>query len=418
MSANPRLASYRAKRAIGAPWGVTGVDSAGFSGVVVIPSLAESRNLTATLESLTHNPPELLQRFLVLVVVNHRVDADPQDKSDNLATLALLPGLAQRLPLHLSWIDAASPGLELPGRDGGVGMARKIGFDLSLPYLDWSGCDPVLVALDADTLVGPNYLPAIADHFCTSAIGGAVIPFCHQEAETAAGQEIIDRYELFLRVYVLGLSWAMSPYGFHTVGSAMACTGSAYLSCGGMNSRRAGEDFYFLQQLKKTVGVAQIRGTVVYPSPRPSHRVPFGTGRSVAKAMTGEEGAISFYHPEIYRLLMEWLSLASGSFGLSAETVIVAADRISPLLAVYLDGEKFSASWERISIVKKTESAFLAAFHEWFDALRTMKLIHYFTAGAFPRCSAEEAVPPLLEMAGVEKTVGVKPMLALLRRMQ
>ncbi|MBT0664484.1 hypothetical protein KI809_09250 [Geobacter pelophilus] len=412
-----RLATYLERRAIRSPWSLSGIDAAGFSGAVVIPSLAESDNLSLTLDSLVHTDPELLRQFLVVVVVNHREDADPQDKADNVATLEMLPALAERLPLHLAWVDAASPGLELPVRDGGVGMARKIGFDLALPLLAWNGAGPVLVALDADTLVGEDYLTAIAGHFRRSSAGGAVIPFCHQNAPTAAGQDIIDRYELFLRCYVLGQSYAGSPYAFHTVGSAMACTASAYLRCGGMNSRRAGEDFYFLQQLKKTVGIAMVCGTTVYPSPRPSHRVPFGTGRSVSKALAGDHDSITFYRAECFALLREWLSLATGCLEAPGETIITAAKSISPMLAQYLEREGFMGSWERICRGKKTNEALLAAFHEWFDALRTMKLIHHFSETLL-RCGPEEAVPELLAMAGLEPVTGVKAQLELLRMVQ
>jgi glycosyltransferase involved in cell wall biosynthesis len=384
---------------------------------VVIPSLAESDNLPLTLDSLAHNDPELLRQFLVVVVVNHREDADLQDKADNLATLEMLPDLAERLPLHLAWVDAASAGLELPVRDGGVGMARKIGFDLALPLLAWNGAAPVLVALDADTLVGDNYLGALAGHFSRTSAGGAVIPFCHRNAPTPVGQEIIDRYELFLRCYVLGQSYAGSPYAFHTVGSAMACTASAYLRCGGMNSRRAGEDFYFLQQLKKTVGIAAVSGTTVYPSPRPSHRVPFGTGRSVSKALADDHGAITFYRAECFALLREWLSLATRCLEAPVETICSAAKSISPMLVPYLEREGFMASWERISRGKRSNEVLLAAFHEWFDALRTMKLIHHFSE-TLPRCGPEEAVPELLSMAGLEPVTGVKAQLELLRTVQ
>lgn len=418
MRSDLRLEAYRARRAHGHPWFITGVSSSGFSGVVVIPSLAESGSLQATLESLACNPPEILGQFLVLVVVNHRADADQQDKADNVKTLGMLPLLAGRLPMNLAWVDAASTGLELPVRDGGVGMARKIGFDLALPHLAWDAEGPVLVSLDADTLVGPDYLPAIFGHFKSSTAGGAVIPFCHREAMTPEGQEIIDRYELFLRCYVLGLSYAGSPYAFHTVGSAMACTGAAYLRAGGMNNRRAGEDFYFLQHLSKTAGIGQVKGTVVYPSPRSSHRVPFGTGRTVSRGLAGDEGAISFYHPECFRLLGEWLSLVAESFGSSAEMIQQAATHISPILSRYLGGECFLASWERISRVKKTNEAFLAGFHEWFDGLRTMKLIHELSAESFPRCGSEEAVAPLLAMVGLEPAADVKAQLELLRKVQ
>ncbi|GAM11086.1 hypothetical protein OR1_03395 [Geobacter sp. OR-1] len=420
MPADRRLGAYLSGRAIAAPWSIAGHTAAGFHGAVVIPSLAENANLPATLASLAQNPADDLKLFLILVVVNHRTDAASADKADNLATLEMLEQLATTTVLNLAWVDAASPGLELPVKGGGVGMARKIGFDLVLPRLSWNvhSGGPLLVALDADTLVGPDYLPAITRHFRSSACGGAVIPFRHQEAATATGQDIIDRYELFLRSYVLGLNLAGSPYAFHTVGSAMACTGTAYLRSGGMNTRTAGEDFYFLQQLRKIAGVEQLSGTMVLPSPRPSHRVPFGTGRSVSKALAGAETAIQFYHPGSFALLGSFLSLASASCGASGDEVMRQAVLVSHLLAEYLEGERFVASWDRIAQVKKTSEAFLSSFHEWFDALRTMKLMHHLAAVSFPRCSAEEAVPPLLEAARLRPVPGVRGQLELLRTVQ
>lgn len=416
MSVEKDRAAYRARRPLLLPWALSGTFSGGCSGAVVIPSLAESAHLPATLSSLAKNPAEFLQRFFVLVVVNHREDADPSDKRDSNATLAMLPGLAEKLPLQLAWVDACSPGLELPLRGGGVGMARKIGFDLALSSLHQSTSSPLLIALDADTLVEPNYLPTIEEHFSTATAGGAIIPFRHQEANDPQGQRLIDRYELFLRSYVLGLELARSPYAFQTVGSAMACTARAYIRADGMNCRRAGEDFYFLQQLKKTAGIAEIRGTTVHPSPRSSHRVPFGTGRSVAKGLAEDETTISFYHPECFRILSRWLEAAAGSSGLGGEGILKIAGEISPHLAIFLQQEGCQQAWDRISAVKKDAASFLAAFHEWFDALRTMKLVHHLSAVAYPRIEPEEAVPPLLAEAGLQPVRGVREQLELLRR--
>jgi hypothetical protein len=110
--------------------------------------------------------------------------------------------------------------------------------------------------------------------------------------------------------------------------------------------------------------------------------------------------------------------LAAEGFGVSGNDVRNAAELISPILSVYLDDECFSETWERISRVKRTKDSFLAAFHEWFDALKTMKLIHAFSAETFPRCGVEDAVPPLLEMAGLVVVAGVKSQLDLLRKVQ
>ncbi len=410
--------NYLQSRAIQGPWRITGCPYEGFTGAVVIPALAESTHLFATLRSLAVNPPELLERFLVLVVVNHRENAENRDKEDNRRTLhRLAAGETELSSLRLALVDAASPGLEMPAKCGGVGLARKIGLDLALSRLDFTGQAPILISLDADTLVEPSYLRAIAHHFRHSDCGGTVIPFCHRPGANPAGQEAIDRYELFLRSYVLGLSLAGSPYAFHTVGSAMACTAQAYVRMGGMNRRAAAEDFYFLQQLHRTSGVEQLRGTTVFPSARPSHRVPFGTGRSISRSLMGEKSAITFYRPDCFRILGEFLKVAREPDREGAALLAEAA-AISSHLSGYLESAGFIGSWERLRKNHRKAETLATAFHGWFDGLRTMKLIHHLSAASFPRCGPEEALPPLLEWAGLGRAGTDAERLTLLRAAQ
>jgi len=404
------------------PWRIEGCTEGGFGGAVVIPALAESVTLSATLSSLAANPPDVLRDFLVLVVVNHRPDAPLSDKADNLATLRLLSAGDPQLSRHkLAWVDAASAGLEMPVKGGGVGLARRIGLDLALSRLDGlDGLDndPLLVCLDADTLVQPDYLPALVRHFRQSACGAAVIPFCHQHGPTAESDRIITRYELFLRGYVLGLSLAGSPYAFHSVGSAMACRATAYVKIGGMNSRSAGEDFYFLQQLARTAGVEQLSGTVVHPSPRASHRVPFGTGRSVSRMLAYGEREQLFYHPACFRVLGAWLGLVANQPDADGCSLREQAGAISPCLGEYLDLNRFGDIWEKLRRNNPVPAALLRAFHGWFDGLKTMKLIHHLSAGPFPRCGPEDALAELFEWGGLAPVSGIEDRLAALRRLQ
>jgi hypothetical protein len=414
-----RISKYLRSRGIQGPWRITGEGGAGFAGAVVIPALAESAHLFDTLRSLAENPSELLPRFLVLVVVNHREDAPEADKADNRVTLERLgngdPALAE---LRLGWVDAASEGFELPSDKGGVGLARKIGFDLALSRLDFTSSAPILVALDGDTLVQPDYLPALVRHFHASRAGGAVIPFRHQSGRTPEEREAIRRYELFLRSYVLGLFVAGSPYAFHTVGSAMACTAAAYAGIGGMNTRVAAEDFYFLQQLKKTFGVEEVAETVVRPSARSSHRVPFGTGRSVSRLLSGEESAVLFYRPECFSILGRWLSLVEERLDEEGSVIRSRAEEISPHLGGYLDCARFVEGWEKLRKNSRDGTALHAAFHSWFDGLRTLKLVHHLSDGPLPRGESGDLLPPLLETAGLEPLRDPDDQLALLRRIQ
>jgi hypothetical protein len=385
----------------------------------VIPALAESATLFATLSSLACNPPEMCNCFLVLVVVNQRTDAPPADKADNLATLKLLAaGDPQLSRLKLAWVNAASPGLEMPAKGGGVGLARRIGLDLALSRLDGLNNDPLLVCLDADTLVRPDYLSTLVRHFGQSACGAAVIPFQHQCGPSPESERIIMRYELFLRGYVFGLALAGSPYAFHSVGSAMACRASAYVKIGGMNSRSAGEDFYFLQQLARTVGVEQLAGTVVHPSPRASHRVPFGTGRSVSRMLANGEREQRFYHPACFRVLGAWLTLVADQLDADAFSLRIQAREISPCLGEYLDLNCFEEIWEKLRRNNPGREALLKAFHGWFDGLKSMKLIHHLSAGPFPRCEPDSALAELFEWGGTALVSGIENQLKALRDLQ
>lgn len=413
----PAITAYLAKRAVRDPWRIVERPERLFRAAVVIPALSEQQNLSATLRSLAANPPHLLRDTLILVVVNQRDDASERESEDNLATLGDLSCWKHAFGLdNLCWVDAATPGNRLPPKQG-VGLARKIGLDLALGLLEFQTRDPLLVCLDADTLVQPDYLGAIRDHFATSLAGGASLPFRHRQADTPRGQEAIERYELFLRAYVLGMELAGSPYAFHTVGSAMACCASAYAMAGGMNKRQAGEDFYFLQQIHKTSGVAPLRGTMVHPSPRSSQRVPFGTGRAVGDILVKGEDFL-FYQPHLFGIVGEWLECVAGHDGVDGARLLHRAGDISPLLRSFLQQAGFADAWDNLKRNSRDGERLMAAFHGWFDAFRTMRLMHHLTDSAHPRIPAEQAVPPLLERAGYVSPANLGGLIHCLRTIQ
>jgi len=336
---------YLKKRAITSPWQLSGNAKDHFRAAVVIPALAEAAPLADTLANLERNASDFLVQTLVVVVVNNRADASCADREENRQTLEWLErGLFSQL--NLVWVNAVSPGFELPAGEG-VGLARKIGFDLVLTRLDWS-CAPLLISLDADTRVDDHYLAAIFRHFEQRKSGGAVLAFRHQSGETPQQETAIRNYELYLRSYLFGLHVATSPYAYHAIGSAFACRATAYIAAGGMNRRRAAEDFYFLQQLKKTSGIAFVSGTTVCPSSRFSHRVPFGTGKVVQEQV--EEGSHSFQFISVtgFRILKEWLELIDRQLSHSSSQIMESVLSLSPLLHDFLQELNFPRVWQKL----------------------------------------------------------------------
>ena len=386
---------YLRNRAAHTPWLLEGCDTRDFRAAVVLPALAEEESLPQTLAALAQNPAILLDGLLVVVVVNNRSDATTKEKAENRRTLDWLA--TNPYPqLHLSWIDVASPGLELPPKDG-VGLARKIGFDLALPLLDWEKA-PLLISLDADTLVDDNYLPAIFAHFESSNRGGATLPFRHQPGKTEVQETAIRHYELYLRSYLHGLQFAGSPYAYHAIGSAIACRATAYVAVGGMNRRAAGEDFYFLQQLTKTSGVEMLRGTLVRPSARTSQRVPFGTGRAVQASAAESKALYRFISLRAFEILRDWLSLVSENCDRSGETLLAQAFDLSPVLGEFLETRDFVACWRKIKR-NNPPTRLVPAWHNWFDGLRTRQLLHRLMEN-LPAREPEELVEELLAAGG------------------
>ena len=385
---------YQRTRAVQGPWKLAGEPGSDFHGAVVIPSLAEGESLLRTLDSLAANPVDSLAQFLVVVVVNHRIDAAPEIKACNRADLLTLSRLQPASGLRLAWVDAATQGREMPNSNSGVGLARKIGMDLALGRLDWSA-QPLLICLDADTLVEPNYLEAIRSHFEKNQNGAASLAFRHQSTADPVRQTAIERYELFVRSYVLGLERAGSPYAFATIGSAIACRAMTYVRVGGMNRRKAGEDFYFLQQAAKTDGVAALRSTRVFPSSRTSARVPFGTGASMTQMLGENPSALLFYPAQAFEILAGLLARVRSNPDVESTQLINLAGNIAPELADFLERAKFAVVWSGIRNNHPEGTQRFKAFHVWFDGLKTLRLIHALCAAPCRKLAPEQALPEL-----------------------
>ena len=164
----------------------------------------------------------------------------------------------------------------------------------------------MILCTDADTLFPKNYLSETLTYFQKNPkIQACSIHFEHP-LDQENSKEIIE-YELHLRYYVEALKYAKHPHAFHTIGSSMAVRSEAYQQQGGMNKRKAGEDFYFLHKLIPNGRFGDIVSTHTIPSPRLSDRVPFGTGKAMNDQIN-QKGELLSYHPQIFEDLKLFLT--------------------------------------------------------------------------------------------------------------
>jgi len=263
-----------------------------------------------------------------------------------------------------------------------------------------TGNNPALVCLDADCEVSVNYFKKIESEFILSDAEVAVLEFTHHIPEDLDKdlKSGIEQYELFLEYYRLGLKLAGFPFFYHTVGSSMACKAISYASQGGMNQRKAGEDFYFLHKLFPHYKTVEIEGPLVFPSPRVSKRVPFGTGRFQEKWKESIEETYSSYNPDVFFVLRDFLRLSNQCLELEEADLKnifslflpsnPSAEAFLSDFEVYLNLEKIRNSSPKPEKRKK-------AFFQWFDGLRALKLVHYFDA-TLPEVKVSGAVKILL----------------------
>jgi glycosyltransferase involved in cell wall biosynthesis len=344
--------------------------------IVVIPCYREP-DILKSLESLNScNSPNCHTE--VIVLINHSESESQDIKEFNEGTAVAVE----------DWIRAQSKSgktfqiiraFDLPEKQAGVGLARKIGLDEGVRRFEYLGKkNGILVWFDADSLCTPNYLTEIYDFYRDhpDANTGLVYfehPLSGEEKEDV--YKAIINYELHLRYYKNALQFANFPYGFHTIGSCITHTSAAYQKQGGMNTRKAGEDFYFLQKLFVSGGMYNINTAMVIPSPRPSDRVPFGTGKAVKYMLEKGEYSMKSYNPNAFLDFKKLIEKVPELYRHAAPIKII--DVLPESIRQYLEKTLFLYQLEKIKKNCSAEAHFLKAFYTWFNGFSALKFVHF-----------------------------------------
>ncbi len=371
-----------------------------FGHAIVIPAYDEGDNLFRTLKTIPSGP---LGDVLTILVINAPADA-PQGvhlrSQQLLDQLGTEYELVQISPPFFRWFAHPRGALLCIDRTGcrslpvgqGVGLARKIGCDVALQLHARGNLRSAWIhTTDADVELPTTYFEPVSVGFDGEPPAALIYPFWHQCKPPAALADAMQRYEIFLRYYVLGLAEAGSRYAFHTLGSTLAIHASAYAKVRGFPRRAAGEDFYLLNKLAKVGAIRQLEEPMLLIHGRSSDRVPFGTGAAlkqiVAGAARGEPYRV--YAPEVFEYLKAWLSAlellcADGGRGnllnyLEVDTQ--SQPRIDfELLHRALNEAGVPVAASRARKISRDRSTLARHLHTWFDAFRTLKLIHRLTS--------------------------------------
>ena len=347
---------------------------------VVIPSYNED-NILQCLKSLLHcDSPACSVEVLVVINYPQNASSEIQEKSKKCAD-DLRHWAIQHRNEKLKFFILLE---ELPVKDAGVGLARKIGMDEAARRFDFLKREEgVIVCLDADCEVSGNYLCCLQDHFMKNNLTPAAsIRFEHRlQNLSPENSKAIILYEIFLRYYINALRYSGFPYAFQTVGSSMAVRNVIYQKQGGMNKRKAGEDFYFLQKIFPLGNFTEVNSCCVYPSARMSDRVPFGTGKSVAEQLNGK--ILLFYDFEIFRQFKIFNEQII-HYGFSSSASILLKT-IPKDISDYFSNSNFEFHLNQIKANVRDSTSFIKRFYAWLDGFRVLKMVHSLSDNRFPR---------------------------------
>ncbi|MFC2111073.1 glycosyltransferase [Bacteroidota bacterium] len=330
---------------------------------IALPVLNELDYINIFLECVRS---QTYKNFELYVCVNQPDDWWENDEkkyicTNNSKTIRLLESIKD-IPITI--IDRSSRKSGWKGRRHGVGWARKNIMDY-IEKVAYSS--DIIISLDADTTFSKDYFNSIVDSYSQNPTTVAIsVPYYHNLVEDEGTNRAILRYEIYMRYYAINLWRIKSPYSFTALGSAIALPVKSYRTIGGLTPKMSGEDFYFLQKLRKYGKILNWNPEKVYPGTRFSDRVYFGTGPAMIKGKLGDWDSYPIYDFNAFNEVKKTYELFPTLFNESVETPMSKF-----LISIFKDDN----IWESLRNNNKIAERFVKACHEKIDGLRVLQFL-------------------------------------------
>ena len=329
-----------------------------------IPVLDENEYLFATLDCIAEQSCK--NNIYTYICVNQPDDWWYTDKIDIcLRNQELISSLQKNYRnLQIKLIDKSSKGRGWIGKKYGVGIARKT---LINSILHHASPNDIIISMDADTHFDTSFVSHVVNDLKSNPQAVALnLPYLHPISDNEQQDRAILRYELYLRSYMLNMLRINSPYAFTAFGSAIACKVKDYIAVGGFDTQKSGEDFYFLQKMVKYGLIKLYSQAKVFPSPRISERVVFGTGTAVVDFQTDNSKRYPVFHYSSFDYIQEVYEQLGDIYKQDIQTVF------TDFLTQHLGKTDL---WGKLRTNYKTLPMFKKAFHQKVNGLRLFQFL-------------------------------------------
>ena len=266
--------------------------------------------------------------------------------------------------------------------------------------------DGIIVSLDADSTVSPNFLQRVEGAFRENPLSNFFTihfehPFDNPEISSSLREGII-RYELHMRYYKNALQWSGYPHAIYTVGSSFTVKASAYVKQGGMNRRKAGEDFYFLQKLVLLENYGNITSATVFPASRISDRVPFGTGAALKKWVNGSSELYSTYSLEAFNHLKPFFADSSRFWSMGRSEIVAIFGNLNQSLQSYCESSQTISQLMELKANCSAAKVFEKRFFHLFNAFWILKYLNFAHETNLSRAELITESVKLLQILGIQ----------------
>lgn len=344
------------------------------TGIIVVIPCYDDEFVFQTLDSLEKTKPNI-KDVEVIVIVNSSENTQQEIITRNQSIYARLKYKSEtsyykRFRIYPHLIE------NVARKHAGVGNARKIGMDEALQRFNYMDSNQgIIVSLDADSLVDENYFQKIESSLRSDKLGLAIMQFQHDFDLAKYSEDVIHAcklYEIYLRYFRMALNWIGFPYSIHTIGSCFAVKAGVYAKAGGMSRRQGGEDFYFLHKSVVQTNYVEIPEVLVFPSPRLSDRVPFGTGPAVGQIIS--DGDYKVYNFKLFEILKRFLN----SFNYLYHDLDANLSKIPVEILNFYGQDKLLDTIQECKKNTSSEVAFIKRMFTKFDAFQIVRFLNSF----------------------------------------
>ncbi|MCS7214044.1 MAG: hypothetical protein NZ927_07520 [Candidatus Calescibacterium sp.] len=335
--------------------------------IVTIPVLADE-NIFETLDSIGKaiNPEKI--RICVFLLVNEPSNSDDKTKEKNKNIYESLKDkkqISDDIKLVVRYVQ------NIPSKLAGAGFARRLLMDETICMFErllrrkkTNDMDlfrhKTIISVDSDCIVSENYFDSLKN-----IRDFGVFLFSHRFSDVPEIKEAGMFWELFLRYWRNSLRISGYDFSFYPIGSLFAFRTSVYIITGGMNTKKGGEDFYFMQKVTPYFSTDDLPA-YVFPKAEPSERTPFGTGMEIRAYIQGKKD----------RITKTWRFEAFEEIG----EIFRNPERGSKneFFREFLKlNRKYQLQLDHIKSMSKDEQDFIKKFRTWLNPFKVFKILRF-----------------------------------------